>query len=514
MMAYQVAKELDIQPSISPHITHAEFEVFHNFWKKWMIQPVPTNWANAQGLLKLSEGKQSLDELFQDYQTLQHISTGKKLEMPENIDTLRGRFMFNCWNVAIVFSYLCERDLISKAITSLAIYKPYYQNFIHPHFLIFQRFVNFLYAMLEKEKVDALRHPLGVIPILQHGGLGFLNDRNGYLPIPLCFNPQSVELNFIHYGADALTSQARIGQRKAILVDHGEIVIRSCFLVDLQKTSGKVVVSARRFYGVDSSFPFSTYEETMPADLDALDMKNKILLAGIQEDVEAFKKNASNLHEVFIIPLPHSEMERKEFAYCFLLDLVARSNLTLRPLEQQQALAAVKTIEEIQQKPIAEVVKNLEEEIKAELRSKYEQEVADEQRLRSQKVSEGTTQGIRRKMDKKMNKNELHKPGKAPKQKSIAEKVEEGFQEIKVSGRIKFQKLMRMGREVLKHNDAANLLQDDKQKGSHQVLHMEQGPPVTIVHPHGKKDKTVSAQSANRFLNAILKQVKKVGKPD
>ncbi|MCE5318584.1 MAG: hypothetical protein LLG04_14630 [Parachlamydia sp.] len=526
MIAHQVSKAFEKQ-EYNTSITEKEFQEFHAFWQDWLKQPVPTNWSSLDDFYLAREVFGSrMEDLYKLYLRLKPIYNHMEPhKISANDINLRQQFAFNLGMLAHLFGLLCDRDAglqerpqILKDLcgvdpgfafgsSSLA-YKQHYQQKIHAHFLIFQRFANFLHAFLEKEGAAECKHPYDAIEVQPRAYLAFLQDGNGYVPVSYACNPQTFEVTNVTYGESALP---KLGpQYKVFLVDHGTVITQSGFLVEMMKVLGQTLVSVKGFYGEDTATPLLLTLEEQYASTKAPVVKIQILMASIADVMTAFEKS-EEIRDFCFIPLPQQGMESKEFAYCFLQEIIIRSKIPVRPEEQKQAAEWLRQIEQIEGKPAEELVKELEAEIKTE----YAREVQEQQRLRTQQVITGTTPGAG--LTRKERKTKARKQEKAqqvakkePPPKTVDQKVEEAFQNLKVNGRIKFRKMMKMAQNVLKlHPDTlTKVLKDEKQQGSHHVLHMEQGT-ATIVHPHGRQDKTISPKSANRFLGAIFDQMKK-----
>ena len=175
---------------------------------------------------------------------------------------------------------------------------------------------------------------------------------------------------------------------------------------------------------------------------------------------------------------------------------------------------------QVQTKTVVELIKAKEALIREELHRQYELRVQKEQQERSKQVIEGTTLGAgtsnsHRKEDKKEKKNISSSSKDSAKKLNVAEKVENGIKAIKINGPIKYRKLIQITRQMMKENRlrfSHNAVLPEmniriNQKGSHHNIH-SQHSGSTLPQPHGSKDSSVSARSANRFCQALVAQIK------
>lgn len=501
MLEHKVSEQLK---PFSTKVTKEDFQTFKAFWLRWVDQPAP-EWEHAAILKTVLQGNPSttamIEAVFEAYQTLFPVySRGRLHLMNANLRVIRQKYIQNIYTLSGVFVQCCERDSLTKARQQILLYRPYYAKEIHPYFLILQRFVNFLHEMLEREQAVELKRPFGDISVGDVGGLGFYRDATGYVPIAFYKNPQDLEVIYFHMGEDL---------EKVFLFDNGEFISQSGFLIDIVNGSEGPLAKVRGFYGAGTPNPFCATEISHLMPLDIEEPKFQTLFALIDDEIQLFLKMREQ-RRIFFIPIPAQGYESTEFYYCLLQDLILRSRISAVPEQQEQAIQFLKAIEKCEGKSVETLVNELEREIKDNLRSEYEREVEEEQLKRSKQVSEGTTPGMKveRKPHKGKKREKVKPVQEAP--KSLDQRVEEGFKEFQIKGRIKYRHLMKVTRKVMKKfPETLEALQDVRQHGSHQVMHTEEAPE-TLVRPHGRKDAAVSQRSANRFLSALMDQVKKV----
>lgn len=512
-LEYKVAKTFEQKPSTK--VTLQEYEAFRVFLAEWITRPIPSYWARATDLqhcLQICPPPlilHRLEELFRTYQDLGTIyKKGKQDNMNQKELEWRRTFADRFWVIASLFSALCERD--ANGAIKVELYKEYYKKVIHPHFLMIQRLTNFYHLMLEKEGAKELKHPYSVLEVNPSQGLAFYRDSQGYVPILFHLDPHGIEVVYIYFGEDALPSSHE-HQSKVFLVDHGKFVLKSGFIIDLRKKGGGISADISGFYGEETETPFFTSALFERFIMNSEVSVKQIRLAHlIEDDIEAFLKKPECNHDLFFIPLPAQGIESREFAYCLLQDLIVQSLNRARPEEQRQAIEWLKAIEECEGKPIKEMVDEFEGEIKANIKSEYEREVEEEQLKRSKQVSEGTTPGIKKKGISKGKKQEKPSPKESPTPpKPVDARVEEAFMEFRVKGRIKYRRMLNIAKKILKKYPDTFAVKEEKQHGSHHVLHLDEGPPASLVKPHGKKDAAISQRFANKFVDAILDQVKR-----
>ncbi|MCE5315858.1 MAG: hypothetical protein LLG04_00665 [Parachlamydia sp.] len=508
---------------IETRVALADFEKLKSFWQKWSSRPIAITGRDNPDLIEIQKGfplnsqLQCLDKLHQYHQLLSNCyKKGKVKSMSRQELAMRNDYTFQLSLLSTLFHQMCLRDT-TIVQRDCNLYRKMYQEEIDPHLQIFQRYSNFLHKMLESEQATELKHPLRLLKFesstlpFTHSQpyLAFLRDSRGWLPIPLNFNSKTLEVSYIYYGESSLPSTKAENNHQSLvmIVDHGELVTQNGFLIEITKTDQESMVDIIGYFGPESSMPFLTTPLTKRLfDADAAGMVKT--LSPIIPEIDSFLNDLSSQRELYFLPLNLGPDEREEFHYCLLLEAILQSRSANRPEQQAAAVAFIKQLEQAEGKPIEEVLKEQEKVIKAKLRTEYEREVEEEQQLRSKQVAEGKTAGAG--PSKKKKKGQTASKSPAPATKSVDERIEQGFKTFLVKGPIKYRRLIQLTKDMLKKSPEtlSKILQDENQRGSHHILHTQQGP-VTLVEPHGKKDRTISARVANRFCDAVLEQMRK-----
>lgn len=517
------ASLMRVNAPIETKITKEEYQQLRQWWEKWAtsgVSPVNEN-PDVARVLELSTAETQLaylENLHDCYQTLSTRYHGKIKPLNAQDRRKRGEYPIFLSLLTCAFQQLCIRDTAIHG-RKTALYHQLYQTEIDPCFRLFQRYANFLNKMLEMEEAKELKHPLRLLKIEaqqifpnSHCHLAFERDSGGWLPLAFNFNPNTLEVSAIYYGDSALPSVLHDYQTKVMMVDHAEMVTQSGFIVDAEKRDGWFMVSVSGYFGTDSPTPYlnTPYGEKFITDMDnSKEVKELVQrISPILPEIASFANDPKPDREVYFVPLPMKQDEREEFSYLLLQHLMHQ--LTASEEERNNARTWIKQIEQVEGKPIGQVIKEQEAAIKEKLRTEYELEVEEEQQQRSQQVASGATKALRK--DKK-NKNEkkphAHSQSASP-SKTVDQAVEERFQAFRVKGPIKYRRLIQMTKQMMKQHPEAfsHIIQEENQRGSHHVLHTEQGP-LTLVQPHGKKDNVVSAKMANRFCDALLDQVRR-----
>ncbi|MCE5317768.1 MAG: hypothetical protein LLG04_10505 [Parachlamydia sp.] len=558
-VAQAMSKKLETKVSVE------DFENFKQFLTNHLHQRIIPGTESESSSAEFLNGC-SLEKLlncwecvFQSYKNIFPFYTHRKLKtMTKQELTSREKFLSSFWFISYFLSQICYRDMQTVALRDIPNYKRHYQEKIHPHFLVFQRLTNFLHMMLEKEGAVELLNPLSTLKIDgvpwvrpgYVGGMGFYRDNHGYCPIPFSYQTKEIESIYLFYGEDALPSEKNPYQTKVFLTQFSEFITQSGVIVDIGAQA-----EARQFLGMDTATPFLVGEVViirlndkpqdeavaLPAAVEkssqlAVELSSKGVLtpALLPSGNESSQANESESAirqlqlvaarlmlslikgeiqkskcDLYFVPMPAREIEKREFAYCQLQDLFIRSKNAAQPKAQRLALEWLQKIEAMENKPVETMLKELEDEIKADLRTQYQLEVEREQELRSQRVREGITEGLRKeKKSKKSKRREVaQNPVETPTSKRVDLRVEEAFQKFKVHGRIKYRNLVKVARQAMKEfPEAFDVPQNFNQRGSHQVLHLESGP-ATLVQVHGRKDTAVPKYYANPFLDELMKRV-------
>lgn len=566
MMEHKVAQAFP--KKLETSVSKDDFDNFIRFvvaqlQKSTTKESTSANFLKSLPLMHVFSGCQTL---FKSYQNL--VPVYRKLRpMTKQELEYRQDFQSSLWFMTYLFSQICNRDMITVADKNIPNYKRHYQENLHPNFLILQRLINFLHVMLEKEGAEELLNPLSTLKIDLAkwvrpgfvGGLGFYPDTHGYIPIAYSFHAKEIESTYLYYGEDALPSKENPEQTKVFLNYLGEFITQSGLIIDIESSQ----IEIREFLGTDKKTPFhvgeviviklqeeeklalpegvsNTQLDSIPSSKGELtsvpsSSTESVPISSPTESVpsssskekvpdstvDQMQSVAARLilslvsgeikrsrYDLYFVPIPESQIEKREFAYCLLQDLVARSQNAAQPKAQKLALEWLQKIEAMEEKPVQSLMQELEKEIRADLRTEYEIKVQKEQELRSQRVRDGLTEGLKK--EKKSKKDRGKNPPKqtnTPPSNRVEQRVEEAFQKFKVHGCIKYRNMLKVARQAMKEYPKVFEATRPNQRGSHHVLHTETGP-ATLAQSHGKKDSTITMSNANQFLDDLMKHVK------
>ncbi|MCB1119474.1 MAG: hypothetical protein KDK65_05900 [Chlamydiia bacterium] len=393
-----------------------------------------------------------------------HFATYNTLFNRPKDERLAKHFAESCWNLGTVFLHLVETHLQAQQgllsdQTDYVKRRHCYRSTIHPHFLTFQKMTNFLATCIPKTKLDETIYS---IEIDQQRRLALVPDTLGYIPVPYLHTTKETQLVLIHWG-DRILNPPEGHHELLLFFDCGRLEPRDGFVVDLTRqplTNCPVMT----LYGVHDQWKSLLTVVAHPASPDPLVRK---FAKYFVEDIKSFTIRTAIDHDVFFVPLPPTPQEEREFAY-LLLDAMKENK-----------------------EPVDETILS---ELEREMRAKIEAE----QQARQAAVVAGTTQGARGGKRGKGGKKAAPKPPTS-KQPSREDLVDQAFKQWKVEGRIKYQRLLHIARQILKENP--EVLQSVTQNGSHLSLHTAAG--VATV---ARRDE-VSQTSANNFIREVLRAV-------
>jgi hypothetical protein len=400
----------------------------------------------------------------------------------------------------------------------------YYKRACHPHFLKFQEMVTHVLALaqkkdeLKKEATAALTQPYGSSDTLK---IAWIRDNNGIVPIPfLAAKNKSISLDFFPYGywGDGL-------QRSMVFVDGKLITAPGIYVHTLENDNFRFI----RAGGLSLGFSNAPFMVRTPNNHPAV----TTLLS-----LEVFRIGANPTDLNAFIALPETADEQKEFEAAFLEELMedqqkgdeafaeklitgylhALEHVEPPEIETSSGAAAAATSE------VAAVTTSGDTStldiITKHIDSLYEEQVLAEQAETSRRVAEDARKAAEGSAAKKGGaaKKGKAKPAAAtptpaehaaefsPEEKeALRKKIFEGLKE---RGRTKWRTLARTIIAALKSAYADDTVMISVTgKGSHFMLHAAgetASDGVTIVRPHGKADRTISAGEARGLAENLI----------
>ena len=263
-------------------------------------------------------------------------------------------------------------------------------------------------------------------------------------------------------------------------------------------------------YGINDQFPFFIHGCHLVAQLAFVDSQTELFKNLYKEEIDAFFSGKSAVNH-FYLPFPDLSLEGPEFAYLYLEELL-KSSQNASSEDGKDALSQIKRIEEAEEKPITEIMKELKEEIVAcfqpellyapvpehskepeKAKQVEEIEIVENKLVSSLKATETLPTAPapeQSKEPKKANKkNERKKNARAveeaEKKAAHAKRLEEKFESYMGSKRVKLRKATKLFNAVFKSKPDL-LKEKENVRGSHVSLTTTEGS-ATLVRPHGKK---------------------------
>lgn len=508
MLALRVQAALPQEPNMD--VSHEQFSAFLAFCANWSKQPSNNflwgNFSTYQEFVQTaakSDIPGMLKTFFEQYMALKNFKGSQR-----DHARLKSDFVQSFWNLCTIFILLCERDAHSFESVmrdASSDYRRHYSSAIHPHYMILQRFANFILKLSDKEVQLSEDKMRGVLSIGPRQRLGFFFDKENYVPIPFAHNPDELEIIYLHYGQALLPSHKQ-RLTPVFIFDKSQFVTSSGFLVEIKKLPSMaprshLSVLCRGFFGEGTFSPFCVTDgllgsPQMPEFANLYDL--------LEDEIEAFKRQKKRECDTFFLPFPSQKSECDDFAYCFLLELIERTKDQTDSKGAEEAQKMLQHISELEGMPAEEIVKSLEKTIKDNLLSEYERKVQKEQQQRSAAVIAGAAPSLRSGKPKKNRKHSEKNEPKKDLKKEAELFVEAEFQDLQLHGRIRFRRMLKMVGKVLKKHP--EMFKKDNQRGSHHVLHVGQGG-ATLVQTHGRHDNTMSPYMAKRFMKKIMDQV-------
>lgn len=522
-------------------VTKKEFEALKTFWDQWASRPAPSNAPPSLPFSEVSkrfpaasqiQHLQALDNAYRSLVNNYHADTVDQLDSQEK--RMRQAYPYHLSALTDMIQTLCLRDAFALGC-DFPTYCDAYEKDTHPSFKIFQRYVNFFQRMLEIEQAPEIDNLNRLFTVRESEGvvnsLAFLRESDGWLPVPVnhSIHEPFTQAVYLHYGERVLPAPDNV-KSHLIIIDGKDIVDQNGYVFELRKLPrpDRLEVEYYGYYGLENDMPYINTDKFSKkyAESDAMLVK---MLSPYISNISSFLASREEV-EVGFMPLPVTEEEQDEFTYCFLLNLLSELDNAKNDVERQEILLCLEQIVKAEKNPIhaeedvsqpekkpaqvpiklavAELIKEKEALIREDLRRKYDLQVQKEQELRSQLVIEGTTPGAgsshsHRRIDKK----EKSSSSKDPANKLyIAEKMERDFKAFNIHGPIKYRKLIRLARQMMKKNVLRFSQDAELPEMSPRI---NQRLSQQNIHFHGSKDSSVSSRSANRFCGVLVTQIRR-----
>jgi hypothetical protein len=428
---------------------------------------------------------------------------------------------------------LCGLFGSSKTASRIEMQQHYFST-NHKYFLKFQEMLMQVlewakeYPAKKVEAARALSQPYGISAEL---GIVWVKDNNGIVPMPI--NPQ--KMSKMIYQAAAPYGWWGDYYQRSIMVIEGKLIESPGVYVESKDGRVFKFVQER---GALGGFVTNPKTARTMEDYPVVSFLQSMSLFRVQEGIQkAF------------IHLPHSWEEQQEFEAVLLEELqkdleagdqdagFAESFLGAYVRSLEWNTSKVEVIEE----PLVDTllvgksssVASLPDVLTQRIDSLYEQQVRVEYEARvrkqqeeiSKKVAEGSVVG--RPKPHKGGKG-TSAPSKAPAKDSTptsldqdvftaeqrAELIAKILNDVKERGRVKWRTLARMIITGLKSAAKGDhVIVDCTGRGSHFGLRLkgvEEGAGLTVVRPHGKADRTVSAGEAKSLAEKLIELTFKV----
>jgi hypothetical protein len=389
---------------------------------------------------------------------------------------------------------------------------------------------------VKSEMARALREPYGVCRPLK---ILWLKDRNGLVP-------QTFQKDLITekiYSAPFLYGDWGGPYQMRPMIINGELVESSGVYV--RSTAGDGFYSFSFETGKAGNFlSWSTKVCIKAGDPIIRYLKDS---GALKSEQKVGRSGHAELFEEAFIPLPSTSEEQKEFEAVLLEELHAdlSGGVEESAFAQEFLSAYVRSLEwnpsKVEELDDAVVetplvgktlsVTSLPDVLTQRIDNLYEEQVRKEQEAVSKRVSEGDVVGHPHKPEK--GKKKKHAPASSPNSTpaagqsavtdaAMAEKraqIIAGIRAqrlnyLKEQGRVKWRTLARMIITSLKSSIHDNkLMIDCSGRGSHFGLRLKGGAEaagLTVVRPHGKSDRTVSAGEARNLAEDLIKLTFKV----
>lgn len=402
-----------------------------------------------------------------------------------------------------------------------------YSKLFEKQFLIFQRVANHYFAILGKNGGPDPESCFGTTGYIQKGKdssgkpvesqLGFIKDKNGYLPFRVLQSPSIIEVK-LNYGDPLVYKDQHC--KRSVLIQNNQIIPHTGII--LGPSSSNVLPLCFGLYSGNTCAVWPKSQYCNPGNKDSSRMTG--LLAAFNgivdwDDVIATKKTC-------FYSFPSTEKEQYAFSLLLLEGLIeAKTNTTLSqdtPLFQViQSLEAAASLEELKTN-VEEALFSVcfeEEKQKAAL-DQNKKDVA--QPAKKIQAPPKTPQKSRGRQKTKPNNSRTDAPSQADQPKTNEDEImlraQKLMEKYKVEGRKKFLEVKGMLNTVLKDKETFKKAGVDLPKalesfsvkiaGSHITVHKEGADTTaTLVKKHGQKDKGYFASDINQFFMKFFVQI-------
>lgn len=282
--------------------------------------------------------------------------------------------------------------------------------------------------------------------------------------------------------------------KKQIFVDRAGHLIKDAFMViHVTPREGVFVFQQNFFSGAcgDSRRGVPPFcEEVVTGE----DVMFQSLVKALKEDWERDgKKDEEATHAILI-----QSHETNEESACLLvcLEWLEESCQSTDKEFSDAALMMLEWIQDEAGRDIATLKEVLEEDLKEHAKAAYAERVRAEQKERQKVIASGGDLNTRpnkaHKNRKHMQKTRRTQASKSQVEKGTHEQPQEALQtlceEMKTVGRAKFRDVKRVLNRVFKKLPKA---MTESQRGAHHNIHIKGAGGVTVVRPHGRKDRSI-----------------------
>jgi len=381
-------------------------------------------------------------------------------------------------------------------ITSRSQYIRAYDDKFKPFFTKFQRVSHILLSSLNDLGVSPLKENLGIIRV-DHYAIGYCKDDNGFVPYPFKI---MLDLNLMN-----LTwGQFDPYHQRTFLIKEDSIMSDSGFVSTVHKGFLKI----QGYYGLNSSFPYSSYPDT--ARLNMAESNHP----WITTFKEAFGEENWKEGKVGFIPFPSTNKEWGILEVLFLegIDTVVNNN---NHPSHKQALDYKSFLEKKNESPL----ENQKNKLESSLLNAFEDEIHKQQEEISKRVASNEVYNATKQVDKKpgakgryKQKNKNARP-KTEKQETKLPEVEvkpnakEVYEKYKVESRVKFKGITQILNNLIKEFPSSEI-KEVIRKGSHINFHGEGVKGATLVDLHEKESASPYVVNAliSNFIGLLNKK--------
>lgn len=375
-------------------------------------------------------------------------------------------------------------------------------------FLIFQRVANRYFDILAKEGSHNLENMCGstgyvkvmtsTTGIISKIRLGFIKDKNGYLPFRIIDSPSITKVE-VNYGVPIIYGNQHFQRR--ILIENNRIISQSGFIISPCPTKKLPIC-----FDLHCGTTFSTWSRSIyfnPGHGDRSLMEGLAAqLHGIvdYDDVQTNQKT-------HFVPFPTTEKENCVVHLMFLEYLIKVKNKhVIDALEVETGISVEELKDTVEAALLNECIAEVKQEIQLEKKAKVITNVP--QRTQKKNAKQSNTKIVAKTAS---NQKEAH-------DEEILARAKKLMEAYKVEGRTKFSTVSTLLNNMLKDKesfkeagvDLNHALKgfDVNITGSHMIVHKEGADTTsTLVKKHGKQDTDYYPREVNKFLQNIIVQI-------